>query len=623
MQNSQVPLATYQGKVIDGNQWIPPPGNEVTHQYYQSQTTTAAQQEEVIKANTVSITFIDTQVGKLLDVLDSTPGGLTSVLVVLSADHGFHLGDHGFWGKHTNLEQGTRVPLIIAPPPQLSLETINSPWRAQFFAGRVERTPVELLDIIPTILDLTGVFPSNLSSLIYNFTWNGQEYETPESATGVRVPAVVGITINDNVRLAGIAQLQGVSLRNLLLGQDPIYSRFAVSQYTRPGVRGYAFRSQRYRYVQWFSASGLLQNLKPLAEELYDYQVDPYESRNLVSLNPSIRSKFQIFWQSFLQSGNVYFLRSSFPEDETSNEDASMVNYNLTIDVNLSSATQILPTLPRLTAIESLKYPQIVDKIWNVDSSFDSQDIEMAIFLTTNMLVYAANITCQILYINVSLSNSSATVFQIYLGNLQQAETLSTLMNENREFLSFTFNNYLSGLGYNNGNSISSQALFKEMNSTVAVSTPVPTFQPSCSPSALSKTISPTLGKTASPVMRATENPSLKPTPMPTLLSQATLTPSKKIQQSHSPTVRMTLIETKNITIETTSAPALQQAENTASLSGGIVAGVTVASIIAVGLILGSVVYFIRKTPEKNKLKEPVNDSAKGVRDNQAQFDFV
>ena len=123
--------------------------------------------------------------------------------------------------------------------------------------------------------------------------------------------------------------------------------------------------------------------------------------------------------------------------------------------------------------------------------------------------------------------------------------------------------------------------------------------------------------------MRATENPSLKPTPMPTLLSQATLTPSKKIQQSHSPTVRMTLIETKNITIETTSAPALQQAENTASLSGGIVAGVTVASIIAVGLILGSVVYFIRKTPEKNKLKEPVNDSAKGVRDNQAQFDFV
>ena len=61
--------------------------------------------------------FVDNQVGKILEVLDAGPEEVRDdTLVILFGDHGFHLGDHGKWTKHTNLEQAVRVPLIIAPP---------------------------------------------------------------------------------------------------------------------------------------------------------------------------------------------------------------------------------------------------------------------------------------------------------------------------------------------------------------------------------------------------------------------------------------------------------------------------------------------------------------------------
>ncbi|WP_414663014.1 sulfatase [Horticoccus sp. 23ND18S-11] len=91
------------------------------------------------------VSFIDSLIGQLLDELDR--GDLwKNTVVVLLGDHGFHLGDHGgLWAKLSAFDQSTRVPLIMAG--------------AGIPAGRVVTTPVELVDVYPTLADLAGLTP--------------------------------------------------------------------------------------------------------------------------------------------------------------------------------------------------------------------------------------------------------------------------------------------------------------------------------------------------------------------------------------------------------------------------------------------------------------------------------
>jgi iduronate 2-sulfatase len=86
--------------------------------------------------------FMDAQVGKLLDALDDT-GLAADTIVVLWGDHGWHLGDHGLWCKHTNYEQATRIPLIVSAPGM--------------HRGATTAALVESVDILPTLLDLAGL----------------------------------------------------------------------------------------------------------------------------------------------------------------------------------------------------------------------------------------------------------------------------------------------------------------------------------------------------------------------------------------------------------------------------------------------------------------------------------
>ena len=100
------------------------------------------QWEEAVQAYLACTSFVDHQIGRLLDALDTGQYG-NNTLIVLWSDHGWHLGEKQHWGKWTGWERATRVPLIIVPPQG------QTQHHAQ--AGASCDQPVSLLDLYPTI----------------------------------------------------------------------------------------------------------------------------------------------------------------------------------------------------------------------------------------------------------------------------------------------------------------------------------------------------------------------------------------------------------------------------------------------------------------------------------------
>jgi arylsulfatase A-like enzyme len=98
----------------------------------------------LVRAYLASTSFMDAQVGRVLDALTAT-GRIDNTIIVLWSDHGWHLGEKLITGKNTLWERSTRVPLVFAGPGVSK--------------GAICGRPVELLDIFPTLLDLTG-FPA-------------------------------------------------------------------------------------------------------------------------------------------------------------------------------------------------------------------------------------------------------------------------------------------------------------------------------------------------------------------------------------------------------------------------------------------------------------------------------
>lgn len=187
-------------------------------------------QRELIHGYMACVSYVDAQVGLLLNALDEA-GVADDTIVVLWGDHGWHLGDHGLWSKHTNFEQATRAPLIIYAPGH------GQP-------GSQASTPSELLDVFPTLCELAGL-------------------PVPEQLQGKSlVPAIE----NPNTRIKAVA-----------------VSQFPRKYEPRHWAMGYALRDDRYRYIEW-------RDSKPngpgtgavIARELYDYETDPLETRNLI-----------------------------------------------------------------------------------------------------------------------------------------------------------------------------------------------------------------------------------------------------------------------------------------------------------------------------------------------------
>ena len=179
----------------------------------------------VLQAYYASITFMDAQVGKLLDALEELKLSENTIIVFWS-DHGYNVGQHGQWMKQSLFEHSARVPLIISVPGMTS--------------GIPSGRTVELLDVYPTLTELCG--------------------------------------------LKAPGNLQGKSLTPLLKRPGANWDKPAYTQVNRnptnsqPNLKkatGRSVRTERWRYTEWNEGKD--------GVELYDYQTDPNEFNNLAT----------------------------------------------------------------------------------------------------------------------------------------------------------------------------------------------------------------------------------------------------------------------------------------------------------------------------------------------------
>jgi arylsulfatase A-like enzyme len=174
----------------------------------------------LVQSYLACVSFVDHQVGKVLDALGgSTYAGNT--FIVLYSDHGFHLGEKERWAKRSLWEDGTRVPLIVAGPGVVR--------------GRVCTKPVQLMDIYPTLLEVTGLEPD--------------------------------------------PRLEGHSMAPLLADPEADWPHMARTSF---GPGNYSIRSERCRYIHYNDGS----------EEFYDLSRDPHEWENLIA-RPEIAELIQ------------------------------------------------------------------------------------------------------------------------------------------------------------------------------------------------------------------------------------------------------------------------------------------------------------------------------------------
>lgn len=195
--------------------------------------------KELIHGYYAAVSYTDAQLGIVLNALDSL--GLTNnTIIILWGDHGWHLGDHNLWCKHSNFENAARAPLIISAPG---------------IAASSVKSQTEFVDIFPTLCDLANL----------------------------KIPA----------------NLDGKSLVPAMKKPATVIKEYSVSQYPRSGpaseserlgyadaeFMGYSIRTAQYRYTIWMKdrwrTSQVFNKDLIVGTELYDYQKDPLEKINV------------------------------------------------------------------------------------------------------------------------------------------------------------------------------------------------------------------------------------------------------------------------------------------------------------------------------------------------------
>ncbi|MCK4919663.1 MAG: sulfatase-like hydrolase/transferase [Bacteroidales bacterium] len=238
-----ISLAPFQKFAENDLEFVHNPGDEFYNGYDnvpENGEYSADLQREYIHGYYACVSYIDAQIGKLINEL-KFQGVYDNTIIIMWGDHGFSLGDHTNWGKHTNFEYATRSPLIIKAPGKQQDKVIQS--------------PSELLDIYPTLVDLAG-------------------FEIPDT-------------------------LDGNSLVPILNGTTDHVKAFAISQFKRGGKQGFSLRSDYFQYVEWRNDD----NISHI--QLFDFVNDPFQTNNLYNVpdGAELVDTFSIRLNNYLETG--------------------------------------------------------------------------------------------------------------------------------------------------------------------------------------------------------------------------------------------------------------------------------------------------------------------------------
>ena len=236
-----------------------------------------------------STSYVDAQIGKMVAALEEA-GIRDNTIIIVWGDHGWHLGDMGVWGKATNYEIATRVPLMIWTPDMKT-------------RGKKTDALVELVDIFPTLCELAEVpVPGHLEGHSFvklldnpDLPWKKaafSQYPNPALREWAANPLSQGMRETWFGPL--IEEVEG----RIKTQQGDKWNRELFEEH----LMGYTMRTDRYRLVLWRDHRDL--SAEPVYVELFDHKTDPNETTNIAKDNAAIVTKLtkqlQAGWQAAL-----------------------------------------------------------------------------------------------------------------------------------------------------------------------------------------------------------------------------------------------------------------------------------------------------------------------------------
>lgn len=227
----------------------------------------------LLHAYYASTSYVDALIGKLIRTLDEV-GEADNTIIIVWGDHGWHLGEMGIWGKATNYEIATRVPLIVSTPQM----------RAK---GEATNALVELVDVYPTLCELAGLpIPDYLAGKSFAPLLDdpGQEWKD-FALSQFPSPALrewAANPLSAEMRETFFGPLIEEVESRIIEQQGEIWDRELFESH----LMGYSYRTDRYRFVAWLDSRD--PNIGPVFVELYDHAEDPAETKNVAADNDDI-----------------------------------------------------------------------------------------------------------------------------------------------------------------------------------------------------------------------------------------------------------------------------------------------------------------------------------------------